>query len=107
MLKPVRDNEYGVYLWKKADGKYFSNDSGEFLSIPARYGDLRMMKAIGDAARYYGVFEGGRAEFISGARQVSSNEYDDQMERMLDGKTPDPYDVGALRDELAEAKSRG
>ena len=101
-LKIAEDGELGLYLWEMANGKYFGNGQGEFLVIPARKNDLKAMTEIYHAAKHYGAVD-GRAVFIPNARAISSNEHDDQMERMLDGRLPDPYDVGALKDE-ARAK---
>lgn len=98
-LKPVRDNEFGIYLWKLPDGKYFQDGEGNFLMIPSRYGDIANMADIAQKAKYYGQ-PVGRPVFIPNAREVTDGEHDDQMERMLDGKLPDPYDVGALRDSI-------
>lgn len=101
VMKAVRDNDYGLYLWKLPNGKYLQNNEGEFLCLPSRYGDIKNMNQIGKDAKMYGYPE-GRAEFIAGGRQVSHSEHDDQMERMLDGRLPDPFDVGALKDEIRQ-----
>lgn len=105
-LRIAEDGEYGIYLWQFPDGKFFGNGQGDFLSIPARKGDLKAMTDIYHAAKHYGRPD-GKAVFIPNARQVSKSEQEDQMERLMDGKTPDPYDVGALRDELEAAKQNG
>lgn len=103
-FRPVIDGDLGLYLWQMPNGKYFGNGDGDFLIIESRHGDIAKMNEIYRAAKYYGA-EGGRAVFISNARAVTQSEQEDQMERMLDGKTPDPYDLGALRDEVAAAKA--
>ena len=105
-FRPVIDGDLGIYLWQMPNGKYFGDGGGEFLMIESRNGDLAKMAAISKAARYYGC-EGGRPIFISNARAVTQSEQEDQMERMLDGKTPDPYDLGALRDEVRAAQEHG
>lgn len=102
-LKLAEDGALGVYLWQMENGKYFGDGQGNYLMIPSEKNDLSKMTNLYQSAKYYGS-TGGHAVFIPNARMVTDGEYDDQMERMLDGRLPDPYDVGALRDEL-RAKS--
>jgi hypothetical protein len=101
-MKIAEDGDFGLYLWKMPNGKYFGNGEGDFLLIPARRNDLKAMTDLYHAAKHYGAV-GGNAVFVANAREVTQSEQEDQMERMLDGKLPDPYDVGALMDE-ARAK---
>jgi len=104
-FRVAEDGELGLYLWQTPDGKYFGNGDGDFLVIPARKNDLKAMTDIYHAAKHYGA-TGGRAIFIANARIVSQSEREDQMERMLDGRLPDPYDVGALKDEVKAKHER-
>lgn len=103
-FRPVLDGDLGLYLWQLPNGKYLGDGDGNFLIIESRHGDLSKMAQISKAARYYGA-QGGKPVFVSNARAVSQSEQEDQMERLLDGKTPDPYDLGALRDEVRAAKA--
>ena len=104
-LKQVVDVDLGIYVWKMPNGQYVGDEDGNIMHIPSRIGDITKMKALADAARYYGVGE-GRAVFIPGGRAVTDSEYEDQAARAKEGLTPDPYDVGALKDELAARRER-
>lgn len=105
-MKIAEDGVYGLYLWRYDNGKFFGNGQGDFLSIPARKNDLKAMAEIAKAAKHYGATDGGPV-FIPNARQISQSEQEDQMDRLMSGYTPDPYDVGALKDELEERKQNG
>lgn len=99
-LKPVVDVKLGLYLWQMSNGQFVGDEDGNFMCIPSEYGDIRRINAITEAAKHYGVYEGGRPVFKPGGRMVSDSEYEDQMARASDGLLPDPYDFGALSDEL-------
>lgn len=106
-LTPVIDNELGIYVWQMPNGEYIEDGDGNFMHIPSRYGDLKRISALRDAARYWGVEKGGKAVFLSGARAVTSDEFDDQNARAAQGLLPDPYDVGANLDSLKYKKAVG
>lgn len=87
--------KYGVYTWR-INGKPLVNENYEYLVAPARRGDVR---AIARLKKYvneeFGIFE-GEAVFEEGARPISQQEWEEQMDRLMNGETPDPYDLGAL-----------
>lgn len=105
-FKPVEESKYGVYVWRMPDGRFVSDGDGNFLNIPSEKFDLSKMKALREAVNYYGITE-GEAVFLSGRRRVTDSEYEEQQERMVNGLTPDPYDAGALADELRYKKQHG
>jgi hypothetical protein len=45
--------------------------------------------------------------FLQSRRRVTEEEYEEQIERMKDGKTPDVYDAPALLDEIAAKEQNG
>lgn len=105
-VSAVEEVPWGLYLFELPNGMYLGDEDGNLLNIPAQRGDIKKMNRICEVAKVLG-FPEGTPVFMSGVRRVTSDEYDDQKERMLDGKTPDPYDVGALRDELRYQQQHG
>lgn len=91
----VMEYEHGLYVWELPDGSMFKDEEGGVLSIPARFGDLTKISQLSKTAAHYGQ-PAGKAVFKQGARQVSKSEWEDQMERLLDGKVGDPYDLGNI-----------
>jgi hypothetical protein len=87
----VPDVAWGVCVWE-VDGKYLSDGTG-YLSLEGYLNDPKIEKKMAEAAKYWmeGEFA-GKPVWIPGARQVSGDEYDDQMARLRDGKIPDPVD---------------
>lgn len=78
-------------LWQDKEGKYIINASGEFLCFQTmNKGDKTVEFKMGQAAKSLGV-HGGHPVWRRG-RQVTSMEHDDQMERMIEGKIPDPVE---------------
>jgi hypothetical protein len=97
-LNVVGEMQHGVYLWQLPDGRFLDDGDGHFLSINSMKGDISRMATIAKTAASLG-YPVGQPAFQAGHRQVSDSEYDRQMERLLDGETPDEYDIGALLDE--------
>lgn len=99
MLKPKRtidepNMNWGVCLWQLPNGKYIEDDSGNYLVCgPAALNNPIVEKKMLAAARSCGVTE-GRPFWLPGFRKVSDMEWDDQMERLLEGKIPDLADLG-------------
>jgi hypothetical protein len=102
-LSVVSETDLGMYIWvvKGEDGitRRVENEDGDIMNIVARRGDLQAMMKLAEAARYYGV-EGGEPLFIEGARRVSAEEREEQIDRMEQGLIPDPQDIGNYKDEL-------
>lgn len=89
---------YGVYVWR-INGKAVVNENLEYLVAPARRGDQKAIERLTAFVRNeLGIHE-GEAVFEEGARPISEGEWEEQMERMQNGETPDPYDLGNLIDE--------
>lgn len=98
-ITEIRETDDGLYVWKLPDGSLLGNSDGEYLSVASRIGDLTKIAALTKAAQSYGYPE-GRAIFLAGRRKVTKSEWEDQMERLLDGKVPDPYDFGNVQGEV-------
>lgn len=98
-------DRFGLYLWQMPNGQYVGDGEGNFLNIPAEYGDIIKISKLAQAVRSYGVNE-GKAEFFPGHRQVTDDEYDEQRARLLNGYVPDTEDIGALKDDLRAKKNK-
>jgi hypothetical protein len=105
-MKVVEESNFGVYVWRMDDGRIVTDDELSPLNIPSERGDLSKIKMLTDAARHYGIISGGPV-FVAGSRRVTEDEYAEQKQRLAWGLTPDIYDAGALKDELAHKKAMG
>lgn len=103
-VKVVEESKYGLYVWMMPDGSIVADDELNWLNIPSEKGDRDKIQKLTDAVRYYGIEE-GEAVFLAGRRRVTDEELEEQKLRLKFGLTPDPYDAGALRDELAYKKA--
>lgn len=94
----VEEVPYGLYVWQTPDGEVLGDDDGNIMSVYCLKGDRKAIDAITQAARYYGHPE-GQPVWWTGKRQISDEEYEEQRQREMLGLIPDPWDLGALRDE--------
>jgi hypothetical protein len=101
----VQETNIGVYVWQLPDGNFLTDDDANFLSIASRQGDKERIRRLQEAAAHHG-YPDGFAVFYAGSRKISENEFWHQVERMMDGYVPDPYDVPALMGEI-EARQSG
>jgi hypothetical protein len=93
----VNDNitNVGVYVWQKANGKFFTDGDNNVLNIPARRGDKAKIAELTKAAAYYGEPD-GKAVFFEGTARITDEEYSVQKDRMAQGYIPSENDLGAL-----------
>lgn len=98
LLKPTRridepDKTVGICLWRLPSGGYIENSDGEYLSVgPCFIGLPKAEENLTRAVRSMGVTE-GQPFWLPGFRKVSQTEWEDQMERLLEGKVPDLVDA--------------
>lgn len=97
---------WGVYVWKKSNGKWFTDGNGSILNIPANKGDLSKISELKQAAAHYGEAD-GEPVFFSGLSRVSEEEYSEQMERMKEGLLPNMNDLGSVYDAQQTFKQYG
>lgn len=92
----VVDNklDWGIYVWKKSNGKWFTDGEGNILNIPSRRGDLSRIAELRQAAAHYGEPD-GEPVFFGGLSRVTDEEYSEQMDRMKEGLIPSMNDFGA------------
>lgn len=88
----VPESAYGVCMWQLPDGTYLS-DGPYYLSMEGVMGDARVEAKMRKAAYYWMDAEIGQPAWVSGARKVTDDEYDDQSARLRDGLIPDEYDA--------------
>lgn len=103
----IRETPYGMWVWKTEDGAYVTDDEGNFMYVFVDARDPRVneaaKKALAAEAKAYGI-DGGEAVFWAGRRPISDEEYEIQVARQKAGMIPDPFDIGAIREEEARLK---
>ena len=87
--------DWGLYVYKKSDGKWFSDGNGSVLNIPSDRGDISKITELKKMAIYYGDDGLGEAVFVPGLTRVSEEEYSEQKERLKEGLIPSMNDLGA------------
>lgn len=91
-------SDFGIYVWRKSNGKIFGDGAGNIMNVKGTKFDIVAMGKIADAAKAFGVAEGGKAEFWPGCRPVSDMEASEQKDRMRQGYIPSETDYGAWKD---------
>ena len=95
-IKVIDKNyDWGIYVWKKQNGKWFTDGQGNILNIPSMKGDISKIAELKKAAAHYGEPE-GEAIFFPGLNRVSDEEYEEQRQRMREGLIPNLNDLGAV-----------
>jgi len=103
----IDESNLGLYVWV-INGKMVGDDQGNYLSVPSEKGDVKKITALRNYV--YGFLKDmqlepqGQAVFLSGRRQITDDEYEEQVARQKWGLIADPYDVPAMEEEL---KHRG
>lgn len=97
--RKVIDKNYnwGLYVYKKSNGKWFTDGNGSVLNIPAMRGDISQITKLKEAAIYYGDDGSGECIFIPGLTRITEEEYSEQKDRMLSGLIPSMNDLGAWK----------
>ena len=92
-----KDYDWGLYIYKKANGRYFSDGHGSVLNIHSMRGYISKISELHQAAIHYGDPGDGTVEFIAGSSRVSEEEYSEQVDRMNSGLLPNLNDLGAVQ----------
>jgi hypothetical protein len=87
--------DWGLYVYKRSNGKWFSDGNGSVLNIPSDRGDISKIAELKKMAIYYGDDGLGEAVFVPGLTRVSEEEYSEQKERLKEGLIPSMNDLGA------------
>ena len=88
--------DWGLYVYKKSNGKWFTDGTGSVLNIPSMKGDLSSMSKLKEAAKHYGDPGDGDCVFVPGLNRISEEEYSEQKDRMKQGLIPSLNDLGAI-----------
>lgn len=91
-----KDYDWGLYVYKKANGKWFTDGNGSVLNIPAIKGDITKVSELKKVAMHYGDDGLGTAHFVAGLTRVSEETHSEQKDRMLQGLIPSLNDLGAI-----------
>lgn len=92
-----KDYDWGLYVYKKSNGKWFTDGTGSILNIPSMKGDLSQIGKLKDAARHYGDPGDGTCVFVPGLTRITEEEYSEQKERLQQGLIPSMNDLGAWK----------
>ncbi len=107
--KKVIDKHYdwGLYVYKKADGRWFTDGQGNVLNIPSMRGDISQISKLKTAAIHNGDAGDGEAVFVPGLTRISEEEHSEQLERMKNGLIPSMNDLGAWKAAQDTLKTHG
>jgi hypothetical protein len=95
--KKVIEKQYdwGLYVYKKSNGKWFTDGEGNVLNIESMRGDLSKISQLKTAARHFGDPGDGEAVFVAGLTRITDEEHSEQMDRLKQGLIPSMNDLGA------------
>jgi hypothetical protein len=105
----INEVPWGVYVWQIEENgeKKILADDGNFMLVRCNgENHWECKQAIAAAAKHYGYPE-GKAIFWSGVRPINDEEYEEQLERARQGLVPDPFDIGAIKDEMKALRQNG
>ena len=88
---------WGLYVYKKSDGRWFTDGEGNVLNIESTRGDIMQITKLKNAAKYYGDDGEGEAVFVPGLTRISEEEHSEQLDRMMNGLIPSMNDLGAWK----------
>lgn len=89
--------DWGLYVYKKSNGKWFTDGEGNVLNIPSMRGDISQIAKLKQAAVYHGDEGDGEAVFVPGLTRISDEEYTEQVDRLKNGLIPSMNDLGAWK----------
>ena len=86
---------WGLYVYKKSNGSWFTDGDGNVLNIESMRNDLSKIAELKQAAKYYGDEGDGEAVFVPGLTRITDEEHSVQKDRMMQGLIPSMNDLGA------------
>jgi hypothetical protein len=89
--------DWGLYVYKRANGKWFTDGNGSVLNIESMKGDIFQISKLKDAAKYYGDEGDGECIFVPGLTRISEEEHSEQKQRLAEGLIPSMNDLGAVQ----------
>lgn len=100
----VEETTLGVFVWEMPDGRWVGDDEGNYLSIQGFKGDKTRVNVLTEVVKGYGIHT-GRARFLAGQRKINDEEYQEQIQRLNWGLTPDPLDIGEYKESLKNLRN--
>ena len=92
-----KNYDWGLYVYKKSSGRWFTDQDGNVLNIPSMRGDIAQIAKLKQAAVYYGDEGDGEAVFVPGLTRITDEEHSEQLDRMKNGLIPSMNDLGAWK----------
>jgi hypothetical protein len=89
--------DWGLYVYKKSNGRWFTDGNGSVLNIESMKGDIMQISKLKEAARHYGDEGDGTCVFVPGLTRISEEEYSEQKQRLSEGLIPSMNDLGAWK----------
>lgn len=89
--------DWGLYVYKRSNGKWFTDGTGSVLNIESMKGDIAQIAKLREAAIYYGDEGDGECIFVPGLTRISEEEYSEQKQRLAEGYIPSMNDLGAVQ----------
>jgi hypothetical protein len=102
-----KNYDWGLYVYKKANGKWFTDGEGNVLNIESLRGDISQIAKLKQAAMYYGDEGNGEAVFVPGLTRITEEEHSEQLDRMKSGLIPSMNDLGAWKAAQDTLKKHG
>ena len=87
--------DWGLYVYKKSSGKWFTDGEGNILNIESMRGDISKIAELKNAAKHFGDAGDGEAVFVAGLTRITDEEHSEQMDRLKQGLIPSMNDLGA------------
>jgi hypothetical protein len=88
--------DWGLYVYKRSNGGWYTDGTGSVLNIPSTKGDISKIAELKRAAISFGDDGQGTVHFVPGLTRVSEEEYSEQKDRMMQGLIPSLNDLGAI-----------
>lgn len=102
-----KNYDWGLYVYKKSNGKWFTDGNGNVLNIPSMRGDITKIAELKNAAKHYGDEGDGSCIFVPGLTRISEEEHTEQMDRFKNGLLPSMNDLGAIHAAQQTLKAHG
>ena len=99
--------DWGLYVYKRSNGTWFTDGDGNVLNIPSMKGDISQIAKLKQAAIHYGDPGDGNAVFVPGLTRVTDEEYSEQVDRLKSGLIPSMNDLGAWKAAQDTLKTHG
>lgn len=92
-----KNYDWGLYVYKKSTGKWFTDGNGNVLNIESMRNDVAKIAELKNAAKYYGDPGDGEAVFVPGLTRITDEQHSEQVDRMVNGLIPSMNDLGAWK----------